>query len=36
MGFALEMTGMGEVAGTLHTVFDRLGDAFEDDLEFQG
>ena len=32
--FALEMTSVGEVAGTLHTLFYRLSEAFEEDLDY--
>lgn len=32
--FALAMTSVGEVAGTLHTIFYRLSEAFEDDLNY--
>lgn len=32
--FALEMTHIGEVAGSLDTMFYRLSEAFEDDLDY--
>jgi len=32
--FALEMTAVGEVSGTLDAIVYRLSEAFEDDIEY--